>query len=251
MPDSELTNLMATAERLSPERSPEQAVELNQQMLALDPTNAAAHVRLARAYQAQRKFAEAKTACQEALRLNPGSTVAKQRLQWIAEEAALAKQAQAVSDWDAAFQRGVEQKADEYAGLAIAYLWRAVELSTSRWQSVACRTALGAAYRARKDPLSLERAVAQYELVLQHVPDHLPAKTGLAAALRDQGELSQARRLYEQVLASDPQHTHALAGLAGMLHDLGDKEGAQQRSYCFLTSGFFRSKGEVADSLVR
>lgn len=45
-----------------------------------------------------------------------------------------------------------ERKQYKYAGLAIAYLWRAVELSRDRWQSVACRTALGAAYRARKDP---------------------------------------------------------------------------------------------------
>ena len=76
--------------------------------------------------------------------MNPGSTVARQRLQRITEEWALAQEAEAVTTWDDAFQRGVEQKADEYAGLAIAYLWRAVELSASRWQSVACRTALGA-----------------------------------------------------------------------------------------------------------
>ena len=52
-------------------------------------------------------------------------------------------------------------------GYAIACLWRAVELSANRAHSIQCRTALGAAYRARKDPLSLERAAAQYELVLQ------------------------------------------------------------------------------------
>jgi tetratricopeptide (TPR) repeat protein len=224
-----ITELIAAAEQLSPERSPAEAVELNQRILQLDPQNAAAYVRLARAYQAQRKFAEAKAACQEALRLNPGSTVAKQRLQRISEEWDLAKEAQAVSTWDDAFQRGVEQKADEYGGLAIAYLWRAVELSTSRWQSVACRTALGAAYRALKDPLSLERAAGQYELVLKHVPDDLPARKALAAVLRDQGELGQARQLYEQVLVVAPRDPHALAGLAGVLHDQGDKAGAQER----------------------
>ena len=88
---------------------------------------------------------------------------------------------------------------------------------------------MGAAYRAMKDPLSLERAAAQYRLVLQHVPDDLPAKTGRAAVLRDQGELSQARQLYEQVLAVAPQDAHALAGLAGVLHDLGDEAGTGQR----------------------
>jgi tetratricopeptide (TPR) repeat protein len=225
----EVAQLIATAEQLSPERYPDQAIELNQRIVQRDPVNAAAYVRLARAFQAQRKFAEAEVACQEALRLNPQSTVAQRRMQRIAEEWTLARQAQAVSTWDDAFQRGVEQKADEYAGLAIAYLWRAVELSTSRWQSVACRTALGAAYRTLKDSLSLERAAAQYELILQHVPDDLPAKNGLAAVLRDQGELSQARQLYEQVLAVAPRDAHALAGLAGVLHDLGDEAGAQKR----------------------
>src|SRR6185437_6829408 len=187
--------------------------------------NAAAYVRLARAYQAQRKFAEAKAACQEALRLNPGSTVAKQRLQRIIEEWALAQQAQEVSSFEEALRRGLEQKADEYAGLAIAYLWRAVELSTSRWQSVLSRTALGAAYRARKDPLSLERAAAQYELVLRRVPDDLPAKTGLAAVLRDQGELSQARRLYEQVLAVAPRDAHVAFRAGGGITRSGRRSG--------------------------
>jgi tetratricopeptide (TPR) repeat protein len=124
MPSPELAQLIANAEQLIPERSPEQAVELNQHIVQLDPTNAAAYVRLARAYQAQRKFAEAEAACQEALRLHPASTVALRRRQRIHEEWALAKEAQAVSTWNEAFQRGIEQKADEYAGLAIAYTGR-------------------------------------------------------------------------------------------------------------------------------
>ncbi|HLW00834.1 MAG TPA: tetratricopeptide repeat protein [Ktedonobacterales bacterium] len=107
--------------------------------------------------------------------------------------------------------------------------WRAVELSAFRRQSVRARTALGAVYRAMKDPLSLERGEAQYRLVLQHAHDDLPSKTGLAAMLRDQGELSQARQLYQQVLAIVPRDAHALAGLAGVLHDLGDEKGAQER----------------------
>lgn len=111
-----LAELIAIAEHLSPERHPDQAVTLNQQILSLDPQNAAASVRLARAYQAQRKFAEAKAACQEALRLNPGSVVAKQRLQRIAEEGALAALAQAITSFEEALLRGVEQKDQEYAG---------------------------------------------------------------------------------------------------------------------------------------
>lgn len=53
--------------------------------------------------------------------------------------------------------------------------------------------------------------------------------TGLAAVLRDQGELSQVKARYERVLAVAPQDGHALNGLAGVLHDLGDQHGAQQR----------------------
>ena len=229
LPPTKGAERITTAERLSSERSPNQALDVNHRLLQLDPTNAAAYVRQARAYQAQRKFAEAKAACQEALRLNPGSTVAKQRLQRIAEECACATQAQAVTSFEEALRRGVEQKDQEYAGLAIASLWRAVELSANRAQSIQCRTALDAAYRARKDPLSLERAAAQYELVLRHAPDQLPAMTGLAAVLRDLGDLSQAKALYERVLAVAPQDAHALNGLAGVLHDLGDEVGAQQR----------------------
>lgn len=204
MDTPDLAKLIATAQHLSPERHPDQAVELNQQILSLDPQNAATSVRLARAYQAQRQF-EAAAACQKALQHNPQSIVAQKRLQRIEKEWALAKQTQVITAYQEALRCGVEQKDQEYAGQAIAYLWRAVELRTSRWQSVQSRTALGAAYRAMKDPLSLERAAAQYRLVLQHVPDDLPAKTGLAAVLRDQGELSQAKALYERVLAVAPR----------------------------------------------
>lgn len=48
---------------------------------------------------------------------------------------------------------------------------------------------------------------------MQDVPGDLPALTGLAAVLLNQGELNDA---------------HALAGLAGVLHDLGDEAGAAQ-----------------------
>ena len=172
---------------------------------------------------------KAVAACQDALQRNPQSTVAQKRLQRINEEWALAKQAQAITTFPEALRRGVEQKDQEYAGLAIAYLWRAVELSINRAQSIQCRTALGAAYRARKDPLSLERAAAQYELVLRPAPVHLAAMTGLAAVLRDLGELSQAKALYERVLAVAPQDAHAQSGLAGVLHDQRDEQGAELR----------------------
>ena len=87
LPNSpDLAQLISTAERLSPERHPDQAVTLNQQMLSLNSQNAAAYVRLARAYQAQRQFAAAVAACQAALQRNPQSSVARKRLQRIREE---------------------------------------------------------------------------------------------------------------------------------------------------------------------
>ena len=198
-------------------------------MRSLDPQNAAAYVRLARAYQTQRQFAAAEAACQEALQRNPQSTVAQTRCKRVWEEWLLAKRAQAVTTFHAALRQDVEQKEQEQVGYAIACLWRAVELSANRAHSIHCRTALGAAYRAKKDPLSLERAAAQHELVLQHAPQNLPAMTGLAAVLRDLGELSQAKALYERVLAVAPQNAHALNDLAGVLHDLGDKPDAEVR----------------------
>ena len=75
-----LAALIAQAEQCSPERHPAQAVDVNQRILQLDPTNTAASVRLARAYQAQRQFAAAVKACQDALQRNPQSTVAQKHL---------------------------------------------------------------------------------------------------------------------------------------------------------------------------
>ena len=221
MNTTDLSELIAQADRLSPERYPEQAMEINQQIVQLDLQNAAALVRLARAYQAQRKFAAAAAACQDALKCNPQSTVAQRRLQRIHEEWALYKQAQEIKTYDEALQRGVANKDEELVGLAIACLWRAVELSTSRSQSILCRNALAAAYRSKKDPASLDRAASLYELVLRHVPGNLVSMIGLAAVLRDQGELSQARQLYEQVLALDPHNSYARTGLGGVLYDQG------------------------------
>jgi hypothetical protein len=63
------------------------------------------------AAQARRKLAEAKAACQEALGLHPGSTIAKQRLQRIPSEFALPTQAQAVTTFEEALRRGAEQRA--------------------------------------------------------------------------------------------------------------------------------------------
>jgi tetratricopeptide (TPR) repeat protein len=128
----------------------DQAVTLNQQILSLDPQNAAVSVRLARAYQAQRKFADVKAAFQEALRLNPGSAVAKRRLQRIAEESACATQAQAATSFEDALRRGVEQKDQGYAGLAIAYLWRAVELSVRHVRLTTIWKQVGTGGRANK-----------------------------------------------------------------------------------------------------
>jgi tetratricopeptide (TPR) repeat protein len=228
METMDVAQLVAEAERLSPERSPEQAVELNQRIVRLDPRNAAAYVRLARAYQAQRNFAAAADACQEALQCNPGSAVAQRRLQHINEEWDFYKKAQAIQTYDEALRRGVANKDQELVGLAIAYLWSAVELSTSRSQSIICRNALAAAYRSKKDPASLDMAASMYELVLRHAPGNLAAMIGLAAVLRDQGKLSQARQLYEQVLALDPRNSHALTGLGGVLHDQGEEVLAQE-----------------------
>ena len=103
----DLAQLVAMAEHLSPERHPDQAVTLNQQILSLDPQNAAAYVRLARAYQAHRQFVAAVEACQAALQRNPKSTVAQKRLQRINEEWALAKRAQAITTFHEALRQGV------------------------------------------------------------------------------------------------------------------------------------------------
>lgn len=193
MDSSELARLIATAEQLSPERYPDQAIALNQRIVQLDPRNAAAYVRLARGYQAQRSFAAAVAACQDALRHDPQSTGAQRRLQRVTEEWAFARQVQAIATYDEALRRGVAQKDEERMGEAIAYLWRAVDLSATPRQAIRSRNALAAAYRFRKDPGSLDRAAAQYEWVLRQAPGNLTARRGLAAVLREQRGMSRGQ----------------------------------------------------------
>jgi tetratricopeptide (TPR) repeat protein len=193
MDSPELAQLIATAEQLSPERYPDQAVALNQRIVQLDPQNAAAYVRLARGYQAQRNFAAAVAACQNALRLQPESEAAQRRLQRVTEERELSRQAQTIATYAEALSRGVAQKDEERLGEAIACLWRAVDLSATTLQAIRSRNALAAAYRSRKDPGSLDRAASQYEWVLRQAPGNATARRGLATVLREQRKMSRGQ----------------------------------------------------------
>lgn len=193
MDSSELARLIATAEQLSPERYPDQAIALNQRIVQLDPRNAAAYVRLARGYQAQRSFAAAVAACQDALRHDPQSATAQRRLQRVTEEWELARRAQTIASYDEALRRGVAQKDEERLGEAIACLWRAVDLSTNPRQAIRSHNALAAAYRSGKDPGSLDRAAVLYEWVLRQAPGNPTARRGLAAVLREQRAMSRGQ----------------------------------------------------------
>jgi hypothetical protein len=190
MDSSELARLIAAAEQLSPERYPDQAITLNQRIVQLDPDNAASHLRLARGYQAERNFAAATMACQDALRLQPLSVVAQRRLQRITEEWDFYRQAQAIESYEEAIRRGVTNKDQDRVGLAIAYLWRAVDLSATKGQAIRAHNALAAAYRSRKDLASLDRAAEQYEWVLRRSPMNVRAKAGLTAVLQERREAS-------------------------------------------------------------
>lgn len=181
----EFTQLLARAEQLSPERYPDQAIPLNQRIVQLDPHNAAAFLRLARAFQTQRQFAAATEACQDALQQHPQSAVAQRRLQRITEEWEFAQQAQSIATYEEASRRGTVTRDQERLGEALAALWRAVELSPSPGQAIRCYNRLAAIYRSRKDLASLDRAARLYEEVLRQTPGNLTARRGLAAVLRD------------------------------------------------------------------
>ncbi len=211
MDSSELAKLLALAEQLSPERYPERAIILNQRIVQLDPHNAAAYVRLARAYQTQQNYSAAVAACQDALRHHPQSIAAQRRLQRVTEEWELYKEVQTIQTYDEALQRRMVYKDRELIEGVIACLWRALELSASRSQAISCRNALAAAYRSKKDAASLDRALVQYEWVLRQAPGNLTARKGLLAVLRGQRELSQTHlreRRRQEARARTEHHRH-------------------------------------------
>jgi tetratricopeptide (TPR) repeat protein len=193
MDSPEIAQLIAKTEQLSPERYPDQAIALNQRIVQLDPHHAAAYVRLARGYQAQRNFAAAIAACQDALHHHPQSSVARLRLQRITEEWELVQHVQAIATYDEAYRRGVDNKDQKRVGEAIACLWRAIDLSTTPSQAIRAQNALAAAYRSKKDPGSLDRAAAQYEWVLRQTPGNLTARRGLAAVLYEQRKMNRGQ----------------------------------------------------------
>ena len=199
MDASELAQLIARAEQLSPERHPEQAVPLNRRIVQLDPDNAVAYLRLARALQTQRQFALAAAACQEALQRQPQSDVAYKRWQRIKEEWALARQAEALTSYGEALRCGMLARDQERIAEAIACLWRAVELSPTPRHAFLGYNKLASVYRSRKDLASLDRAARLYELVLRQDAGNRTARRGLTAILRAQqarqreGEREQQR----------------------------------------------------------
>ena len=200
MDSFELARLLVMADQLSPERHPDRAIALNRRIVQLDPRNAAAYVRLARGYQAQRNFSAAVAACRDALCHNPQSVAAQRRLQRITEEWELYQHVQAIETYEESLRRRVAYKDQERIDGVIACLWRTVELSPSRRQAISCHNALAAAYRSKKDAASLDLAAVQYEWVLRQAPGNLTARRGLTAVLREQqvrqreGEREQRRQ---------------------------------------------------------
>jgi tetratricopeptide (TPR) repeat protein len=198
MDSPELAQLIAQAEQLSPERHPDQAIALNQRIVQLDPHNAAAYLRLARSYQAQHNFAAAVDACQDALRQQPESIAARRRLERINEERDFYRQAQRITSYDEALARGVANRDQDRIGEALAFLWRALELSSTQSQAIRCHIGLAAAYRSKRDPASLDLAAEQYEWVLRHAPGNMIARRGLAGVMRERWASSRVQEAQER-----------------------------------------------------
>jgi tetratricopeptide (TPR) repeat protein len=224
--ENKLEELNRLAEAFSTDQDyGEEAANINLSILYLNPNSDAAHVRLARCSVATRHFMQAWEFCNEALRLNPNNVAARNLLTKVDTEQRLEQKVRQMAgdDYQTAFTLGVKARREERAGEAIAYFWYAIiELSPNATELSYCAVALAGAYRAKKDPASLDMAENLYKGVLEISPNNEAALTGLAAVLRDRGQHTRARKLYNQVLEQNQNDIYALRGIAGVQHDRGE-----------------------------
>jgi protein O-GlcNAc transferase len=164
----------------------DEAIELLQQALDLNPDLAEAHNNLGVALRSHGETEQAVPHWERAVALKPDYVDAYDNL-----------------------ARGLAESGR--TGLALACWQRAVALQPDHVQALADFAA--ALQRANR----FDEAVAHYQQALALRPDHIELHCSFAAALRSVGRLSDAVARYEQALLLAPDHVGAHVGVAGVL----------------------------------
>ena len=177
----------------------DEAIELLQRALDLNPDFAEAHNNLGVALRSSGAIEQAVPHWEKAVALKPDYVDAYDNL-----------------------ARGLNESGK--TGLALACWQRALALQPDHAK------ALGDFAAALQRANRFDEAVAQYQRALALKPDHVELHCNFAAALKNAGRLSESVTRYEQALALAPDHAGAHVGVGGAL-ELQGKTGEATAHY--------------------
>lgn len=231
------------------------AVAVNQRILALDPKNVAALLRLARCHTEARNWKEAHQAYRRLLELGVGD--AGRVKEKLAETARLAAEQEEMKQRAAERERADEElrreerrrrfdetraEAQAIGGFleartiaiahrelmdydaALIYHERSLQLAISRGDRIGALAAQASTLRRAGRPAEALRALEASIAIENSREKNKPTYTSFVATLRELGRLEEARREGEELIRIFPDDSHALFALARVFRDMFERE---------------------------
>ena len=221
-------DLFTKAQGFENEQRWSEAFSTYSEILKHDPTNALAHYRLGAVREKLGATDDALRSYQEALRLNPGLSEARQALEGYY------------------VNRGVTLRRNNQSAEAIQAFQQALSLNPS---SAGAHFELGQEFERRGQAAD---ALKEYQETLSLDPNQSAAHARLAAVYANQGQHERAVQEFQEVLRLNPQDPAAYHGLGVSYSALGQRDQAiaslQQAVRFYLIAGQ-RDKAEPAYEL--
>ena len=220
--------LFAKAQGFENEQQWSEAFSTYSEILKFEPNNALAHARLGAISEKLGATDNAVRSYQEALRLNPGQSEARQALEGYY------------------VNRGVTLRRNNQLDESVGMFRQAIGLNPS---SADAHFELGQVLEQRGQA---DEAISEYQEAIKIDPDKSTAHARLAAQYAKQGQNQRAVQEYQEVLRLNPQDPAAHHGLGVAYNELGQREQAiaslQQAVRFYLIAGQ-RDKAQPAYDL--
>jgi len=220
--------LFTKAQGFENEQRWSEAFSMYSEILKFEPHNALAHYRLGAVSEKLGAIDNAVRSYQEALRLDPGQSEARQALEGYY------------------VNQGVMLRRNNQLAESVNMFQQAIRLNPS---SANAHFELGQVLEQREQ---VNEAIAEYQEAIKADPDKSAAHTRLATLYTKQGQNERAVQEYQEVLRLNPQDPAAYHGLGVAYSELGQRDQAitslQQAVRFYLIAGH-RDKAQPAYDL--